>query len=184
MILASAWASGRNTRVVSSSVEHRPDRVDVLEHIRAQVAVGEGAALRPTRRTGRVDDRGEAIGREARDALVEDGVVYVAAAYVSLESAGVDHEDSRHAVVSAGPVVLLPSSASRRMASDRALSLDDPLELVGRRRLVHGHGHTAGREDRVVDDEPLEPSVRHEHDPGARLDAARDEPLASARTRP
>ena len=49
--------------------EHRPHRVEVLQHVRAQVAVRDRTTLGPSRRARRVDDRGEPIRRERGDAL-------------------------------------------------------------------------------------------------------------------
>ena len=93
MILVSMCASGRNRRVTSSGSSTRPQRVDVLQHVRPQVAVGEGTALRAAGGAGRVHDRGQPIGADAGDAVVQLGVVDACApAFELVEAALVDHE--------------------------------------------------------------------------------------------
>jgi hypothetical protein len=53
----------------------------------------------------------------------------------------------------------------------------DPVHLVGRRRLVDRHPDRPRGPDREVDDGPLVPGAGHDRDSVARVDAARDEPL-------
>ena len=67
-----------------------------------------------------------------------------------------------------------PHRAHRRRLGDGqngATVADDPLQLLGRRCLINGHGQPAGGEDRVVGEQPLEPGVRHEGDAVSGVDA-------------
>ena len=56
-----------------------------------------------------------------------------------------------------------------------SLSLDDPADLIGRRRVVDRHRDRPGGKDGVVEDHPFEPGVRHERDPITRRNSGRDE---------
>ena len=62
-------------------------------------------------------------------------------------------------------------------AGPRARVAEDPLGLLGRGGLVDRHGDRARGPDRVVDQRPLVPGVRHQRNPVPGLDAGRDQPL-------
>ena len=62
-------------------------------------------------------------------------------------------------------------------AGPRARVGQDPLGLLGRGRLVDRHDGRARGPDRVVDQRPLIPGVRHQRDPVPGLDARRDQAL-------
>ena len=57
----------------------------------------------------------------------------------------------------------------------------DPLDLVGRGRLVDRHGDRTGRPDRVVEDRPLVPRARHQAHPVTDGNPGRDQPLGQRR---
>ena len=75
--------------------------------------------------------------------------------------------------------ICVPSVPTRRLDDEQlgAAVVDDPLHLLGRRRLVDGDGHTARGQDGVVGEQPLEPRSRHEGDSAARLEPAGDNAL-------
>jgi hypothetical protein len=56
----------------------------------------------------------------------------------------------------------------------------DPPDLIERGCGVDRHDDAAGRQDRVIEERPLEPRARHQRHPVARLDARRDEPGGQA----
>ena len=142
--------------------EHRSHRVEVLQHVRSQVAVRDRTALGPSGRARRVDDRGQPIGRERGDALVQHRVVdAVAAARQLVEAAFVDHERRarRQACRAAMPAYICGHLRRLEDDGDGLAVAEDPLQLLGRRGLVDGDGHPAGGEDGVVDEQPLEARV-------------------------
>ena len=115
--------------------------------------------------------------RSSRDRVVD----VLAPASQLVETAFVDHE--RRADAGASSAMARVQLGHRRCLDDdgdRLTVADDPLQLLGRRGLVDGNGHPAGREDGVVDEQPLESRVRHERDAVAFLHATGDEALGES----
>ena len=177
---ANTWASGRKSRVDA------PVGLDDLGELLGgvlgegeEVAVGELDALGPAGRARGVDDRGEAVAVERRAAGVELGVGdVVAVAAQAVDVALVDHPDvlqagqPRAALLDRGEVgVGLDDHA------DGAGVGEDPLDLVGRGRLVDRHGHGAGGPQREVGEGPLVAGAAHDGDRVAEADAGGDQAL-------
>ncbi len=144
-----------------------------------EVAVGELDALGSAGRARGVDDRGEAVAVERRTAGVELGVVdVVAVAAQAVDVALVDHPD----VLQAGqPRATLLDRGEVGVGlddhADRAGVGEDPLDLLGRGRLVDRHRHGTGRPQREVGDGPLVPGAAHDRDGVADADAGGDQAL-------
>ena len=176
MIRANTWASGRNSRVEAPSVvEELVELVDGHAELEHEVAVGEHAALGPPGRAGGVDEGGQVVGVAARTALLElvvgdvgaeagedvDGVVGDRPDVVELLEAAAHLGDPRQVLGSLGD------------DGPGAGVAQDPVDLLGRRGLVDGHGHRAGEPDRVVEERPLVAGLADQGDPVAGLDARR-----------
>ena len=137
------------------------ERIERLGDVRAQVAVGEHATLRTSRGTGGVDDRGDRVDVEIRDPPIDRRVIDGDSTRRELlQRAGVDDEDlaARREVGAEG----FDDVRHRTRLDDRHHRLavaHDPTDLLGRRRVVDRHRHPAGRQDRVVEEHPLQAGV-------------------------
>ena len=184
MILAKTWASGRNSSVpgfsaLSDEAQRSGYRVaDVGE----QVLVGEFAALGPPGGARGVDDGGQ-VGRADRGGALADGLLADLGAGLDegVHRRPLARLDHPHVLQGGHPVTELADQALEGGRLDeggpRAGVAQDPFGLLGRGGLVDGHGHRARAPDRVVDQRPLVPGVRHQRHPVAGLDPGRDQPL-------
>ena len=154
------------------------DRQD-LGDVPHEVLVGDDAALGTSGRPGGVDDGGEVAGHDVGPPGLDLGRVDMGAVALDLlDAALVDDEGW----LASGQLVrdLVVDRLQRCVGADDGRGprvRDDPLDLLGRRRLVDRHGDTPGRPDGVVEQGPLEPCGAHEADLRTGLDAQAGEAL-------
>ena len=143
------------------------DVVDLAQ----QVGVGDGAALGAPRRAGRVDDRGQ----RRRSSVTCGGPRPRTGRAATRRGERRRGRPGRRAATR--PQVGRPVAHGRDHVgdggvrdehADRTGVAQDPLDLLGRRRLVDRHGDPAGGPDRVVAHHPLEARARHDRDAVAR----------------
>ena len=141
------------------------------------VAVGELDALGAARGAGGVDDGVDVVDREGVGALVDLGG---ADARARLDDGGdrvrVQGEDP-HRLLDTGDGAAYELGQCAALGDDHThVGVgDDPLDLLGRARLVDGHGDEARAGDGHVQEEPVVGGVRHDADGGARFQPHADE---------
>ena len=139
----------------------RAERVERLGDVCAQVAVGEHASLRTSRRAGGVDDRGDRVDIEVGDPLIDHGVVDLHGSGLELvECPGIDGQHvAAHREVGAKRLDDIGHLGRLDDGHHRLAVTHDPADLIRRRRVVDRHGHRARRKDRIVEDHPFETGV-------------------------
>ena len=179
MMRAKEWASGRNSSVEAVGLEHLGGHADRVAHVGQQVAVGQLAALGLAGGARGVDDRGQVVGGAGGPALVHllvaDGPGGLAGAQGVQAVEGPDLAQAGQPVAQPVDELSVLAGLGEHRAGGRVAQ--DPLDLLGRGRLVDRHRDRAGGQDRVVDQRPLIAGPGHQRDPVARLDAGRDQAL-------
>ena len=145
-----------------------------------QVGVGQLAALGPAGGARGVDQRGR-IGRpDAGQALLDRGIVHLAAGLRQLlQSCGPAAVDAVHRLQCGQRRTLLLDAPGVLVGlgerGDRAGVGEDELHLLGGTGLIDRHRHRAHRQDGEVEDRPLVARRRQDRHPVAGRDSGSDE---------